>query len=75
MRAVAFAGFAAALIDIIVRPIGAAMLAFDLLSKVPLYGWFNPVDLFYLLVSGFVLALGTIFRTAARMADDHAQIV
>jgi len=75
MRGVALAGFGATLTDMIVRPIGAAMLASELLRKAPLYNWFNPNDLLYLLVSGFVLALAAIFRAAAKIAADHARIV
>jgi hypothetical protein len=75
LRAVALAGFAATAVDIVVRPMGAVMLSPELLSKVPLYGWFNPPDLLYLLICGFILALSVIFMTAAEIADDHARIV
>lgn len=75
MREMALAGCAAALVDVVVRPIGSAILSVELLSKVPFYHWFNPTDLLYLLIGGFVFALGTIFRSAAKMADDHARIV
>jgi len=75
MRDLALAGVAATLVDVVVRPIGAAMLSTELLGKIPPYNWFAPHDLLYLLISGFVFALGVIFRSAVQMADDHARIV
>jgi len=75
MREMALAGLAAALVDIVVRPIGSAILSVELLNKVPFYHWFNPTDLLYLLISGFIFALGTIFRSAAKIAEDNARIV
>ncbi|MGD0187542.1 MAG: hypothetical protein ABSC25_20145 [Roseiarcus sp.] len=75
LRAVAFAGFAATIADIVARPVQFALLSPDLPSKVPLYGYLNPQDLLYAIISGFLLGLAIIFRTAAEIADDNAQIV
>jgi hypothetical protein len=43
---------------------------------VPSWGFFVlPQDLLHLIFAIFVLALAHIFKAAAEMADDHAQIV
>ncbi len=75
LRAVAFAGFAATIADIVARPAQYALLSTDLLGKVPLYGWLHPQDLLYAIISGFLLGLAVIFRTAAEIAEDNAHIV
>ncbi len=75
LRAVALAGFAATAVSIVGRPIQVMLISSSLLAKLPLYAWLQPADLLYLLISGFVLALGVIFEAAAEIASDHARIV
>lgn len=75
LRGVAYAGFLATGVDIGVRPIAASMLSSELMTKLPLHAWFNPNDLLYFLISGFLLALAVIFKTAAEIADEHARFV
>jgi hypothetical protein len=74
MRALALAGFAATLADMAVRPLQFLVLLGHLPERIG-FGYPVPHDLLHLLISGFVFALATIFKTAAEIAEDHAQIV
>lgn len=75
LRSVALAGFFAAGVVILTRPFTVALISSDLMAKLPLQFWLNPNDLLYFLISGFLLALAVIFKTAAEIADEHARFV
>jgi hypothetical protein len=75
MRRVGFAGLAVVAADILSRPLYIGLISTSLFSKMPLYSWIAPFDLLLLLFAGFVLALATIFKTAAAIALDHRQFV
>jgi hypothetical protein len=75
MRRVGFAGLAVVAADILSRPLYIGLISTSLFSKMPLYSWITPFDLLLLLFAGFVLALATIFKTAAAIALDHRQFV
>lgn len=75
LRRVALAGFATVAAGVAGRPIQVAMISSSLFAKLPFYAWFGPPDLLYLVICGFLLALGVIFEAAAEIAEDHAKIV
>jgi hypothetical protein len=75
MRAAAIAGFVATFGDIGHRPLYYLTLMGELPSKLSWHAYIQPADLLHFLLAGFILALATIFKTAAEIADDHSQIV
>ena len=75
LRAVALAGLVAVVTDVILPPVSTVLISPLLLSKAPVWQFLRPIDLFYALVCGFLLALSAIFRAAVDIADDNAQIV
>jgi len=75
MRAAAIAGFVATFADVAHRPLYYLTLMGHLPGKVGLAAYVQPNDLLHLLLACFILALATIFKTAAEIADDHSQIV
>jgi len=66
---------AAIVVDVVFRVLIASIFA----GKLVLFGAHGPLvfpqDLLHLIFALFVLALAHIFKAAAEMADDHAQIV
>jgi len=75
MRAAAIAGFVATFADVVHRPLYYLTLMGHLPGKVGLAAYVQPNDLLHLLLACFILALATIFKTAAEIAEDHSQIV
>jgi hypothetical protein len=75
LRLVGIIGFASAVIDIVVRPIALGVLSMDIVKQTPLLDWVEPRDLLYFCIALFVLSLGHIQGTAARINDEHRQIV
>jgi hypothetical protein len=75
LRSVALAGLFATAADVILPPLTSALMLPMLLSKTPWWQMIRPTDLFYALICGFLLALSAIFRAAAEIVNDHAQIV
>jgi hypothetical protein len=75
LRRTGIAGIVAVGIDVVARFLVTAILSGQLMP-VPSWGFFVlPQDLLHLIFAIFVLALAHIFKAAAEMADDHAQIV
>jgi hypothetical protein len=66
---------AAVVVDVFFRIVIASIFA----GKLVAFGAYGPLvlpqDLLHLIFALFVLALAHIFKAAAEMADDHAQIV
>jgi hypothetical protein len=66
---------AAVVVDILGRILTASLFA----GKLVVFGAYGPLvlpqDLLHLIFALFLLALVHIFKTAAEMAEDHAQIV
>ncbi|WP_257166950.1 DUF2975 domain-containing protein [Bradyrhizobium sp. SRS-191] len=78
MRRVGVSGLAAVAADIVVRKVGLFILTSHVqlpLSTLLAFQTVLPGDLLRLLFSLFVTALALIFKAAAELADDHAQIV
>lgn len=75
LRLVAIAGFVATIGNLIANPIEMAILSTRFFAKVPLWGWVSPDNFLYLFFCGLLLAIAAIFKTAAALAEDHAQIV
>lgn len=75
LRAVALAGAAAWVVDLLARPLGAALISSALLRQEPLHQWFHPLDLLHFMFFGFLFALSVVFRTAAEIASENAQFV
>jgi hypothetical protein len=75
LRAVAVAGFLATAVDIVMRIASVALVSTALLAKLPAWRWLDPQHLLYALICGFLLALAAIFKTAAEIVEDNAQIV
>ena len=75
LRRIGIAGIVAVVIDVAVRFLVAVILTGQLVP-VPSRGLFVlPQDLLHLIFAVFVLAFAHIFKAAAEMAEDHAQIV
>jgi hypothetical protein len=75
LRAVALAGVAAWVADLLARPPGAALISTALLKQDPLHQWFHPLDLLHFMFFGFLFGLSVVFRTAAEIASENAQFV
>jgi hypothetical protein len=75
LRRTGIAGVAAILISIPARAVVASIIAGQPVLFPPRGSFVLPQDLLHLIFAVFVLALAHIFKAAAEMADDHAQIV
>ncbi|UFZ03845.1 DUF2975 domain-containing protein [Bradyrhizobium ontarionense] len=78
MRRVGVSGLAAVAADVVIRKIGLLVLTSHVqlpLSTLLVFQTVVPGDLLRVLFSLFVTALALIFKAAAELADDHAQIV
>jgi hypothetical protein len=75
LRSVALTGFATETAAVIVKAVSLALMSPAIFAKAPLYIWLGPIDLLYLLMCGFLLALAAIFKTAAEIADEYAQFM
>jgi hypothetical protein len=66
---------AAVVVDVLFRVLISSLFA----GKLVIFGAYGPLvlpqDLLHLIFALFLLALAHIFKSAAEMADDHAQIV
>jgi hypothetical protein len=71
----AIAAVTAIVIAILTRPLIASIIASQPVLLPPRGIFIRPEDLLHLIFAAFVLALARIFKAAAEMADDHAQIV
>jgi len=75
LRRTGIAGIAAILVSIPARVAAASIIAGQLVLIPPRGSFVLPQDLLHLIFVAFVLALAHIFKAAAEMADDHAQII
>ena len=76
LRRTAIAGMAALLADVIGRVMVASILVGKVLPLSPRgFYYLMPQDLLHLIFATFVFALAHIFKVAAEMAEDQAQIV
>jgi hypothetical protein len=75
LRRTGIAGLAAIVVSILVRALVASIIAGQPVLIPPRGSFVLPQDLLHLIFSIFVLALAHIFKAAAEMAEDHAQIV
>jgi hypothetical protein len=69
------AGAAAVGTSILARAVAASIIAGEPVFIPPRGSFVFPQDLLHLIFVAFVLALAHIFKAAAEMAEDHAQIV
>jgi hypothetical protein len=75
LRRTGVAAIAAVVIDVLLRLLIVRLLSGQFIL-VPARGFFVlPQDLLHLIFGLFLLALAHIFKAAAEMAEDHAQIV
>jgi DUF2975 family protein len=76
LRRTGISGFAAIAVDIVARLAVASILTGQF-APVPTRGfiYLMPQDVLHLIFAAFVFALAYIFKAAAELADDHAQIV
>ncbi len=75
LRRIGWAGVAAVIGDVVARLTIASIFAGHFVITVPRGFVLLPQDLLHLIFALFVLALAQIFKVAAEMAEDHAQIV
>jgi hypothetical protein len=75
LRRTGMAGVAAVCVDVLARPTMLSILAGEFVLRSPRGFLLYPQDLLHLIFAAFVLALAHIFKAAAEMAEDHAQIV
>ena len=78
MRRVGVSGLAAVAAEVIVRKLGLLVLTGHVqlpISTLLTFQTVVPGDLLRVIFSLFVTALALIFKAAAELADDHAQIV
>lgn len=75
LRRTGVAAVAAIATAIVARAIIASILAGQIVLSPQRSLFIVPEDLLHLIFAAFVLALAHIFKAAAEMADDHAQIV
>jgi hypothetical protein len=74
-RWVGLTGLASALVDIAIRPPMLGIMSREIFKQSRFYDWVSPVDLMYILIALFVLALGHIQITAVAISDEHKQFV
>jgi hypothetical protein len=75
LRRTGICGVAAIFLSILARAVVASIIASQPVLIPPRGFFILPQDLLHLIFAFFVLALAHIFKAAAEMADDHAQIV
>ena len=75
LRRTGISGVAAIALSIVARCVVASIIAGQPMLIPPRGSFILPQDLLHLIFALFVLALAHIFKAAAEMADDHAQIV
>ena len=76
LRRTAIAGLAGIIVSVIARVVVASILTGRWVPMSPLgFFYIVPQDVLHLIFVIFVLALAHIFKAAAEMADDQAQIV
>ena len=77
LRRSGLAGIAAVIVDMLVRVVVACILVGQFVP-IPSHGYYYyalPQDLLHAIFAIFVFALAYIFKAAAEMAEDQAQIV
>src|SRR5262249_8336732 len=75
LRRTGIAGVAAIMVAVTARTIVASIITGQPVLVPPRGSFVLPQDLLHLIFSVFVLGLAHIFKAAAEMADDHAQII
>jgi hypothetical protein len=77
LRRTGLAGLAAVIVDVLVRAVVASILVgqFVPIPSRSYYYYALPQDLLHLIFALFVFALAYIFKAAAEMAEEQAQIV
>jgi len=75
LRRAGIAGVAAIVVSVLARAVIASIIAGQPVLIPPRGSFVLPQDLLHLIFAVFVLALAHIFKAAAEMAEDHAQIV
>jgi hypothetical protein len=75
LRRTGIAGITAVLADVLCRLISLSVFTGQLTLTAGRGLFVLPADLLHLIFALFVLALAHIFKAAAEMAEDHAQIV
>ena len=78
LRRTGLAGISAVIVSVLVRVVIASILVGQFVPISPSYGYYIyllPQDLLHAIFAVFVFALAHIFKAAAEMAEDQAQIV
>ncbi len=76
LRRTGLAGISAVIVSVLMRVLIASMLVGQFVPLSPHgYNYLLPQDLLYVIFAVFVFALSHIFKAAAEMAADQAQIV
>src|SRR5262249_51563161 len=76
LRRTGLAGMSAVIVDVLIRVVVASILVGRFVPISPRgYYYLLPQDLLHTIFAVFVFALAYIFKAAAEMADDQAQIV
>jgi hypothetical protein len=76
LRRTGIAGFTAITVDVLARIAVASILTAQFVpTSARGFFYLMPQDILHLIFAAFVFALAYIFKAAAEMADDHAQIV
>ena len=75
LRRTGIAGVAAIVLSILARAVVASIITGQPVLIPPRSFFVLPQDILHMIFALFVLALAHIFKAAAEMADDHAQIV
>src|SRR5262249_25251271 len=77
LRRTGLAGISAIVVSVLARVVAASILLGQFVP-IPSQGYYYyvlPQDLLHLIFAAFVFALAHIFKAAAEMAEDQAQIV
>jgi len=76
LRRTGLAGISAVIVSVLMRVVTASILVGQFLPISPRgYYYLLPQDLLHVIFTGFLFALAHIFKAAAEMAEDQAQIV
>ena len=76
LRRTGFAAISATIVDVLMRVVAASILVGQFVPISPRgYYYLLPQDLLHVIFAGFLLSLAHIFKAAAEMAEDQAQIV
>ena len=76
LRRTGFAAISATIVDVLMRVVAASILVGQFVPISPRgYYYLLPQDLLHMIFAVFVFALAYIFKAAAEMAEDQAQIV